>query len=397
MEYSVLTEQDSDVWPLPSESEIRSPIPITTFLFKTASRCNLDCDYCYIYHKADTSWREKPKRMSREVADRALDRVSEHVEEHSLPEITVTVHGGEPLLAGHDLIEYIFKKAQAYSDCKVDLGMQTNGVLVTDETIQLFDSFGATLGISFDGHREANDRHRRYRHGKSSFDEVKATLEQLNASDAGRRVFSGFLSVIDLRNDPVDIYDYLSDFNPRSIGFLLPGATHEDYPPGKEDFTHTPYADWLIRLFNYWFSLRKESPPIQYFEDIISLLLGGSSDSESLGLSPVNLAVIETDGTIEAVDTLKVAYDGAPELGLSVYDSSFDDALRHPAVLSRMQGADSRAEECRRCPLLEVCGGGYIPHRYSEERGFANPSVYCHDLAKLILHIREKVEAELKA
>jgi len=34
---------------------------------------------------------------------------------------------------------------------------------------------------------------------------------------------------------------------------------------------------------------------------------------------------------------------------------------------------------------------GYLPHRYSKQNGFDNPSIYCNDLMKLITHIQNKL------
>lgn len=49
----------------------------------------------------------------------------------------------------------------------------------------------------------------------------------------------------------------------------------------------------------------------------------------------------------------------------------------------------------RAAPLLAVCGGGLFAHRYASASGFRNPSVYCADLAALILHIRDRLRADL--
>src|SRR5262245_10284012 len=46
-------------------------------------------------------------------------------------------------------------------------------------------------------------------------------------------------------------------------------------------------------------------------------------------------------------------------------------------------------DNCRSCPEETTCGGGYLPHRYSNARGFNNPSVWCADLLKLFQHIRQ--------
>jgi uncharacterized protein len=45
-------------------------------------------------------------------------------------------------------------------------------------------------------------------------------------------------------------------------------------------------------------------------------------------------------------------------------------------------------EGCRSCPERDTCGGGYLPHRHSRERGFDNPSVWCADLLAFFSHVR---------
>ena len=34
--------------------------PINEFVIKVASRCNLDCDYCYEYNTGDNTWKSMP-------------------------------------------------------------------------------------------------------------------------------------------------------------------------------------------------------------------------------------------------------------------------------------------------------------------------------------------------
>ena len=78
---------------------------------------------------------------------------------------------------------------------------------------------------------------------------------------------------------------------------------------------------------------------------------------------------------------------------LNVFENSADDAAAHPAVAARQHGAEDLADTCRKCPLLERCGGGHYPHRYRTGSGFRNPSVYCEDLKALIMHIGEPKHA----
>ncbi len=85
--------------------------PITTFIYKVASRCNLDCSYCYEYNMGDNSWRDQPHFTSRGTAKKLATRVREHAEIHELDYVMFSFHGGEPLLAGplffRDLVHII--------------------------------------------------------------------------------------------------------------------------------------------------------------------------------------------------------------------------------------------------------------------------------------------------
>ena len=100
--------------------------------------------------------------------------------------------------------------------------------------------------------------------------------------------------------------------------------------------------------------------------------------------------VIETDGTYEQVDSLKVAFDGAPATGLNVFGHALDVAGQHPGIAARQQGLAGLCPTCQKCPVVSTCGGGLYAHRYRSATGFANPSVYCADLLKLITHINSR-------
>src|SRR5882762_9809992 len=80
------------------------PPRITSFLVKIASRCNLACDYCYMYEHADQSWRAQPPFMSDDLRRKLAMRIGEYVRAANLKRLVVVFHGGEPLLAGAERI-----------------------------------------------------------------------------------------------------------------------------------------------------------------------------------------------------------------------------------------------------------------------------------------------------
>ena len=44
---------------------------------------------------------------------------------------------------------------------------------------------------------------------------------------------------------------------------------------------------------------------------------------------------------------------------------------------------------------MSACGGGYLPHRFSKENGYNNPSVYCDDLYATYEHIASALESHV--
>ena len=132
---------------------------------------------------------------------------------------------------------------------------------------------------------------------------------------------------------------------------------------------------------------------IRTFDSILSTLRGGESHTEALGLEAASLVVIETDGSYEQVDSLKAAFDGAPETGTNVFEHALDfvaAASGYPSSSARNCGA---VRDLPEMPGGADCGGGLFTHRYRTDNGFANPSVYCADLLELISHISSGVPA----
>ncbi|WP_433473978.1 FxsB family cyclophane-forming radical SAM/SPASM peptide maturase [Spirillospora sp. CA-142024] len=372
------------------------PTPFRQFVLKIHSRCNLACDYCYMYEMADQSWRRQPRRMSRATIDRTATRIAEHAQSNDLPWIGIILHGGEPLLAGAEHIRYAVDAVNSAVDSRtsVSFHVQTNGVLLDSVYLKLFDELDIFVSVSLDGDEDGHDRHRRRANGTGSHRDVMTGLHGL-ATPAYRRLFSGLLSTIDLENDPIATYEALIAHRPPAVDFLLPHGNWDTPPPGRDDGDATPYGDWLVAVFDRWYRAPARETRVRLFSEIIRLLLGRPSHSESIGLSPVAVTVVETDGSIEQVDTLKSAYEGATRTALHVGRDPFDAALMLPAMAARQIGRRALAPGCAACPVHRVCGGGLYTHRYRSGTGFANPSVYCRDLLHLITHIRDAVSKDV--
>ncbi|MGW4032221.1 radical SAM/SPASM protein FxsBH, inactivated beta-hydroxylase extension form [Streptomyces sp. NPDC004838] len=369
-------------------------VPFREIVLKVHSRCDLACDHCYIYEHADQSWRTRPKAISDEAISWTALRLAEHAKNHALPSVSVILHGGEPLLAGparlRRLCEELTRALRPVAE--LDLRIHTNGLQLSPRYLDLFSEFDVRVGISLDGDRTANDRHRRFADGRTSHPLVLRAVDLLR-EEKYRHLYLGLLCTVDVANDPVAVYDALAELEPPRIDFLLPHATWDD-PPVRPDGSPTVYADWLLTIFDRWDDQGRRIP-VRLFESLLSTLGGGPSLTESLGLAPTDLVVVETDGALEQVDSLKSAYEGAAATGFDVFTHSFDEVAAHPGVRARQLGLDGVSETCRRCPVVRSCGGGLYTHRYRTENDFDNTSVYCTDLEALIRGVERRTAAEL--
>ncbi|MGW8380157.1 radical SAM protein [Streptomyces sp. ODS28] len=370
------------------------PPPFHQFVLKVHSRCNLACDYCYLYQGPDSTWRDHPARVSGAVMRRTAARIAEHLERHRMRSARIDLHGGEPLLGGPGTaVEYAAAvRRAAPADCELRFFVQTNGTLLTPHALAELAAAGIRVGLSLDGGSAALNRRRTDHAGRPSWPAASRAARLLARSP---EQYAGILCTIDLAQDPLAVYDSLAALAPPTLDLLLPHANWATPPPGVPDpgrparaARATPYADWLAPVFDRWWERGRSAGPdggtgprIRLFEEVVALLLGAPSAVESLGGAPAAAVVVETDGSVEQVDSLRFTRHGGAATGCDVFRHGFD------AVRGSLGPGPRPAADCLRCPVGRVCGGGNPAHRYEPRTGLRNPSVYCADLEALIRHI----------
>lgn len=204
------------------------------------------------------------------------------------------------------------------------------------------------------------------------------------------------LCVVDPTADGLEIYQHFRDLGVKRMDFLLPLEHNWDEPPpGWREDGATPYADYLLPIFESWWAERNPQISVRIFDTVLRHLLGEKKGVDSMGGNPVTFATIDTDGSLEPLDSFRACADGLTGLGLNIRRDPVAALYDHWLYQVAVAGQEGLSEVCCACPLHEVCGAGYLPHRYSRHNGFANPSVYCHDLWKLITTILDAAVAEL--
>jgi uncharacterized protein len=361
--------------------------PAVTFLLvKLASRCNIDCTYCYWFRDADVY--RKPAVLTREAEDAFCEKLERHIETFGLDHFLLIYHGGEPLLFPKHRFVALQNKLRAIEErtgCEIARAVSTNAILVDPEWAKILRSHDVSVSVSIDGPSEIHDKNRVDFKGRGTLADTLRGLACLRAEG----IEPGLISVCNPATDPEQILAYAVD----ELGFqqfdiLPPDATHADDPP--------PIADYYIKLFDAWYDkYAHKGVRIRTLDAMIHGLVGNLSVSDTVGIGPTDTVTLMTDGSLEPLDVLRIAGDGSTKTGITVFHNAIQDIQGDPRWREALDASLQLCETCRSCEFLDSCGGGHVAHRWSEARRFDNPSVYCESWKRIFGHLWNRIAPTL--
>jgi uncharacterized protein len=367
-------------------------VAFKTFVVKVVSHCNLNCSYCYMYNLRDKTYLDQPRSMSTEVTGAMIRRIRSHASRHSVPYVHIILHGGEPLLMGRAPLEsWVLQVRRGLSAFNPLFSLQSNGVLIDDAWIETLADLQVSVGISVDGPANFHDRYRVNHSGKGSYAEVVAAIRRLQEHPRGHDIFSSVMAVVNPDLPPRELFEFWQFLDVDNFDISLPHANHA-FPPRPGTLS---YGQWMIEFFDLWFDQNRADRHVRYFENILRMLFGYPISTDNIGGKPVDVVVVETDGGIEPTDAFKSCANGLTKLGMNVRANEFDELYSIAMINTLQAGAPKLCQTCQSCSLKNVCGGGYMPHRYDMRGSFDNPSVYCEDLKALISHMARRSVASL--
>lgn len=370
-------------------------IEIDTVLLKVVSRCNINCQYCYVYNMGDLSWAQMPKQMS-SVTMMAVANALDELAKAQSRRFAVVLHGGEPLMLGPARLDFCLAALRKVLPIEYPFSLQTNGILITEDILDVCATYRTSLGVSLDGPKHVHNRHRVDWRGRGTYAKVLEGLARLRNHRDTSFLYTGLLAVIDPTSDPYDVYSFFKELKPPSIDFLYRDGNHTQLPYGKASVDSTEYGRWFTKLLDIY--LADPTPiPIRVLDDMMKLILGGSGTKEGIGATDFGIIIIDTDGSLRKNDTLKSAFRGADRFiyHWSVHTHQLPAITQSPEFATYYAMQRPTASACLACPQLGVCGGGMPVTRWRDDTAYNNPSVYCSDQLLLIGHMRKQLAAYL--
>lgn len=309
-----------------------------TILLKPTEECNFRCGYCY---HADTNFENG--RMSLELFEEIIDKIVS-----CYNNISLTFHGGEPLLMGYDFYE----KALAIIEKKRDdganwqLSIQTNGYLLNEEFCRLFKAHGFSPSVSFDGPGELNCLRDKTQEVTNNIIDLKS--KGYDISLLGVITKKNVASLLDFYNFARK-YGFHCKFNP---------VFESGYAKGQESILISP---------NDFINAIKELLPV-YIKDEKSTLIEPLASMIYMALSNRHAPVCEYSGCLHR--WLAIGHDGSlypcsrsyPQdyyLGnIKELDNIFM-AFENDNFANLLKGAIERRNFCKAtCDYYSTCQGG---------------------------------------
>ncbi len=338
-------------------------IPFSYALIKPSGPdCNMACEYCFYYEKQeyfDKGSTPAKSRMSDEVLETMIKKcLSGHVRQFGFG-----WQGGEPTLMGLDF----YKKAMAYQEQygkgkDVSNGIQTNGILITEEWADFFLKYNFLVGLSLDGPEHIHDHYRFMAGGQGSHAKVEETARML----LGKDVQVNALTVI---NDysaqyPEEIYRYLREVGFDYLQFIPCVETNPENQREAAPYSLSAkaYGEFLCKIFDLWeadFVDGYATTSVRLFDTFSHVYLGMTPPECMAQRTCGNYLVVEHTGDIYSCDFF---VEDAWHLGNLMADDP-QELLnsRRQRLFGDMKA--KLAPKCVKCEWLTFCRGGCIKDR----------------------------------
>lgn len=350
-------------------------------IYKIAERCNLNCTYCYYYNIGDATALERPALASPELSTQLAHWLSQGCTQLDIPKVTISFHGGEPMLMRSlefaKTCETLVRTLSPVVD--LSFSIQTNGTLLTDGWLEALKQFKVSVGVSIDGRRRDHDRFRIDHAGKSSFNTTQQAIHRLmEASVEHPHLRPGTISVLHPEVDYRATYRYLRQLGVRSMHFLLPDRSADEASP-ETAATARAIGKGMMNIFESW--MEEDDPEVQV--RFISEALGHFEMGRSVGWEKRprkqnQILVARSDGTVTVDDSLIPAlqwYSTTPQF--KIENNRLQEVFADPVFQFLESQAQTLPTKCTNCRWSKICRGGDLENRFSKDRGFDNPSVYC--------------------
>lgn len=347
-----------------------SPDAVHVLAKPTGAICNLACSYCFFLDK-ELLYEGDRFRMSDETLERFVTQL---IDAHRTPQVTIAWQGGEPTLMGIDF----YRRAIAIAEANRRPGMtflhtlQTNGTLLDDRWCEFLAEHGFLVGISIDGPRELHDAHRVDKRGGGTFDKVMHGLRLLQRHGVDFNVLTTVNSVN--ADHPLEVYRFLRDEVRTEWMQFIPVVERVDADGAPADLRGTHVSERSVRpdqlgrflttVFDEWVRHDVGSVFVQTFEAAASIWAGRENSGMCVFNETCGTGIaLEHNGDLHSCDHF---VDPDYFMG-NLAEATIDELVAAPAQHEfGMAKRDTLPQYCLDCDVLFACHGECPKNRFVE-------------------------------
>lgn len=317
-----------------------------------SSNCNMKCKYCFYHDVASNREIYCQEIMKKETSEIIIQKILDYFKENV--EITFAFQGGEPTLAGihyfKDFIDYVKQNKKGYHHIRYSI--QTNGILLNDEWIDLFKKHQFLVGISLDGFIKNHDSVRILKNDKPTYDLVMRNIRKIKEKNISMNILTVLTS--ELSKKPEELFEFYKKNFFQYIQ-LIPCLPELNKSNSKYSLKPKEFFEFYKQLFLLWMNELKKGNyySFNYFDNII-LLFNRQYPYQCgyLGYCSMQF-VIESDGSVYPCDFYCL---DSYKIG-NILDNSISDLIKSKALYRFFKEEKRISLLCNTCKFKGICNG----------------------------------------
>ncbi len=369
-----------------------NPSTIELLIVQPTPFCNIDCSYCYLPDRGNR------KRLTTETLDWLCRRVfsSPFLGER----LSVVWHAGEPLVLPPAYYREAFAIIDQYvpSALAVNHCLQTNGMLISDEWVELIIERGINVGISIDGPQLFHDQYRVTRSGKGTFSATLNGIQQLQQADVDFHVITVLTAQSLGAAD--EFFDFYVANGIKRVGF---NVEEIEGPHRQSSLQQTHMVEAYSEFMRRFLHRTKELPPgvlsVREFDSTVGIIGATKLPIWNHQTEPFAILSMDVEGNLstyspELLGSVQPDYNNF--VFGNVHTHTLEEVLKHPALLHTHQEIQNGIKQCQtQCAYYSYCGGGAPSNKLFENQSFdSHETLYCRLTIK---HLIELVLSELES
>lgn len=344
--------------------------PIALIVLQPTSYCNLNCRYCYVPNRQDSTL------MSDAVLEATIAKAlrSPLVQD----KIQFLFHAGEPLAAGLPFYQRACELITRHNTrgLAVTISLQTNATLITDAWCTFFTAQNVAIGVSVDGPQFLHDAHRRNWANRGSYAQVLRGIERLQQHG----IEFGAICVLSRESlrYPEELLAFFVELQFASVGFNIEEIENVNtvssmIPPDLSAFAQVEaeFREFLTRFLHVWEAQGRPLRIREFFD--LALFMLRKQQNPGIRRIPdetadMGIITVQKNGDLSPYSP---EFAGSPSTTYqnfvvgNILTCEYADILTNATYQQIQRDVHTSIALCASsCTYFDLCGGAFLSNKF---------------------------------